>query len=374
MKSRTIFFNIVVVCLLLVLNSCEKKQVKKQTDKAQTNEYSGLKNTQRIAVEALIVKPKRVEQNVPLTGVLNPLHSVDIITEVSGKVSAVYKKLGDAVSTKDTLAVIDDKIPLCNYRQAKSQVLSAKINLKIAELNLKSDKELYSNGDISELTYESSKLSVKTAEANHLSALANLSLLEKNYRDTRIMSPINGLISRKNIDLGTMVTPNLPVYRVVDLTILKIEVGVPQSMISLIHVGTKAKIEISALNNQEFTGIVRYISPQADENTGAFIIEVHIQNTNDLKIRAGMTSTINLILTDNREQLVIPDYALVSKNGNNHIYKITNGIAQLTKINIDETIGSQVIVDKGLAEGDTIVVVGMKNLGVDTKVWVEMIH
>ena len=116
MKSRTIFINI-VVCLLFVLNSCEKKQVEKQTNKDQ------IKTAKTIAVEALVIKLKRVEQNVPLTGVLKPLHSVDIVAEVSGKASTVYKKLGDAVSTKDTLAVIDDKIPLSNYRQAKSQVL-----------------------------------------------------------------------------------------------------------------------------------------------------------------------------------------------------------------------------------------------------------
>ena len=371
MKFKNIFTVLLSLSLMINLHSCGKKPADEQI---VDNPNKEAKDNLTIPVEALVIKPKKLEQNIPLTGILKPIHEVDIYAEVSGKVENINKKLGDKVSTTDTLAVIDEKIPLSNYRQAKSQVLTADNNLKIAKLNLKSDEELFKNGDISELAYENSKLSVKSAEASRLSALANLSLLEKNYRDTRIMSPIDGLISRKEIDIGTMVTPNQPIYRVVDLTTLKIQVGVPQSTINLVSVGSEAKVQISALNNRTFSGSVRYISPQADESTGAFSIEVHVQNTPDLKIRAGMTAKVDLLLSEKEKKLIIPDHALISKNGNNFLYKIENGIATLTEITISETIGSQVVVSQGLAEGDTIVVVGMKNLGVDTKVFVEMVH
>jgi membrane fusion protein, multidrug efflux system len=374
MKFKNILLSLLILFLMFNLNSCGNKPVEELPVEDQTKEPGTIENKQKIPVEALIVKLKKLEQNIPLTGILKPLHEVDIIAEVSGKAEVINKKLGDAVTTKDTLAIIDEKIPLSNYRQAKSQVLTADNNLKIAKLNFKSDEELFKNGDISELAYENSRLAVKSAEASRLSALANLSLLEKNYRDTRITSPIAGLIARKNIDIGTMVTPNLPVYRVVDLTILKIRVGVPQSMINRVQVGSEAKVQISALNNQVFGGEVRYISPQTDESTGAFTIEAHVQNTKNLKIRAGMTAKVDLILKDKDEKLIIPDHALISKNGNNHLYKIIDGIARLTEVTIGETIGSQVIVSEGLAEGDTIVVVGMKNLGIDTNVWIETIH
>jgi RND family efflux transporter MFP subunit len=374
MKFKNILISLLILFLMFNLNSCGKKPVEETAVEDSTKESKTIENKQKIPVEALIVKLKKLEQNIPLTGILKPLHEVDIIAEVSGKAEVINKKLGDAVTTKDTLAVIDEKIPLSNYLQAKSQVLTADNNLKIAKLNLKSDEELFKNGDISELAFENSRLAVKSAEASRLSALANLSLFEKNYRDTRITSPIAGLIARKNIDIGTMVTPNLPVYRVVDLNILKIQVGVPQSMINRVQVGSEAKVQISALNNQIFAGEVRYISPQTDESTGAFTIEAHVQNTNDLKIRAGMTAKINLLLTDKEEKLIVPDHALISKNGNNFLYKIRNGIAMLTEISVGEIIGSQAIVSEGLAEGDTVVVVGMKNLGVDTEVWIETIY
>ncbi len=327
-----------------------------------------------VPVEALVIKTRTVAQNVSFTGVLQPIHSVEIVAEVSGKIERIHKKLGDRVTPRDTLAVVDDEIPSSQYRQARAQVLSAENNVKIAQLNYESDRQLLEAGDISKLTYEQALLAVKTAEAQHLAARANLSLMEKTYRDTRITSPIAGLIARKYIELGTMVTPLMPLYRVVDLAALKVEVAIPQTLISRIHTGNPVGVTLSALKDRTFPGQIRTISPQADESTGAFAMEVHVRNTEDLKIRAGMTARTDLRLSEKHRQLVIPDYALVSKNRQHYVYKIAGGVARLADIDIAETVGAQVVVESGLALGDTIVVVGMKNLGLETPVWIETLH
>ncbi len=363
---------------IVLIFSCGKEQRDSSTQ-GEGNSTIAVNSSEKtsargIPVEAMIIKSQTVEQNIPLTGVMNPLHSVDIVAEVNGEVTKINKKLGDSVRRSDTLAFIDDEIPLSQYRQAVSQVLSAENNLKIARLNLKSDKKLHQNDYISQIAFENSQLSVKTAEANLLSAKANLSMMKKSYKDTRIMSPINGLVSRKHINLGTMISPGTPLYRVVDLSALKVDVGVPQDIIQYVKVGSKADVLISALNDKRFEGQVRYISPQADESTGVFSVEIHVKNSPNLDIRGGMTARINLVLSDLSEQIVVPDYALVTKNGSNHVYKISNDMAELTEISIKKTFGSQVIVGQGIAEGDTIVVVGMKNLGVKTKIWMETVQ
>jgi RND family efflux transporter MFP subunit len=372
--------NLKKLCLLIFVAtlvfrciSCERNNAEQNPDATTTVEVQ--KTTMKgIPVEAMIIQEKEVQQDVPLTAVLQPLHTVDIVAEVSGKVKQINKKLGDAVNLEDVLATIDDKIPLSNYRQSKSQVLSAENNLKIAQLNLKSDEQLLKTGDISELQFEQSQLAVKTAEANHLSALANLSIMEKTYQDTRIKSPIKGLISRKYIDIGMMVNPNMPLYRVVDLTTLKMEVGIPQSLITSVQVGSKAQIRISGFPNETFDGYVRYISPQADEQSGAFTVELHVKNTRSQKIRAGMTAKVDITLVKFGAQLVIPKYALVTKNGSEYVYKIRQDKARLIDVTTGETFGSQIIINDGLMQGDTIVIVGMKNLGMETDIWIETLH
>ena len=367
---------LIVVFIIVGMFSCSKpgSQENAESDDNAPGDVSATAEDRGIPVEALVVKSEIVEQTFPFSGVLEPLHSVDLVSEVSGKVQHIYKQLGDPVTVKDTLALIDDRIPLSQFRQAQSAVISAENNLDIARLNLKSDRELLENGDISQLAFDNSQLAMKTAEANRLSAMASFSLAEKGYKDTRITSPIDGFISRKYIDIGAMATPGSPLYRVVDLSSLKINVGVPQSVIDNVRTGSGAEITIPALRDQSFNGQVSYISPQADESTGTFTAEVRVKNTADYLLRAGMTSKIDLKLSSYGKRIAVPDHAVVSKDGSQYVYKIHKDLAQLTAISVAEAFGSKVLIDDGVAEGDTLVTVGMKNLGVDTKVFVETLH
>jgi RND family efflux transporter MFP subunit len=378
--TSVLLFSVLIMFFVVSCGQENKSETKLNNDNLE-NKIEGKpakdekqRGDRRIPVEALLIKSRKVEQKVPFSGIVKPVHSVDIAAEVSGKIIRINKKLGDKVTTKDILAVIDDKIPLGQYKQAKAQLLSADNNLKIAKLNHKSDKELLEKGDISRLAYEKSSLAVKNSEANRLSAIANLSLREKRYNDTRVMSPIDGLISRRYVDIGSMLMNNMPVYRVVDISEVKIEIGLAQNMINRIYVNSHAKVKVSALENLTFEGNVRFISPEADVKTGTFATEIYVKNTVDKLIRAGMTAKVEIILTDNLVHIVVPDYSVVKKNGQNFIYKITDNIARLTEISISKIYGSQIVIDKGLANGDMIVVVGMKRLGKETKVSVETVN
>ena len=362
---------------MLSFYSCmqdESQSEMPDSDKAVTSANVSIEESNKIPVEAYVVKKDKVEEKLPFSAVLKPLHSVDIVSEATGKVIKINKELGSFISKNEVLAIIDDVVAKSNFEQAKAQVLTTENNLKIAELNLKSDRQLFENGDISQLEYDNSELAVKTAEANHLAAMANKKFMDKQFQDTRIESPINGVVARKYIELGAMVNPSTPVYRVVDLNVLKLEIGVPQSFISNIEVGDKAEITVSALKNKTYTGFVKYISPQADETTGAFMTEIHVKNTADKKIKAGMSSKVNLVLKTKEEQLIIPNHALITKNGDKNVYKIEKDAAKLFPVSVGESYGSNVVIEEGLVEGDTIVVVGMKNLGMETKVWIETLN
>lgn len=360
-----------LILLFLAIMSCGGNN---KNEEVASKTESTVGETKIVPVEVMVVSKQYLEATIPFTGVLAPSRSVDIISEVSGKVQKINKKLGQGVSTKDILAVIDDEVPYNQFQQAQAQKLSADNSLKIAQINLASDKILFDNDDISKIAYANSVLTVKNAEANQLSTIANLSLLEKNYNNTKINSPISGIISRKYIELGTMVNIGMPIYRVVDLSSLKIEIGISQDMVNYVKIGSQVNVKISALNNKSFGGIVQYISPQANEQTGTFKAEIHVPNTQKMEIRAGMTARIDLVVSNKGKQLSVPNYALVTKNGDHYIYKINASIAELYKIETGQSLGSRTIVNSGLAVGDTVVIVGMKNLGEKTSVFVETIY
>lgn len=354
---------------LFLMIGCEEDVTEGNKSGADTEKI----NTSIIPVEAMEIKEKFIDQKLSLTAILIPNNSVEIITEVNGKVTKINKELGDFVTTNETLAVIDDIIPESQYKQAQAQVLSTESVLKISELNLKSDKLLFENNDISELEFNNSKSTYNNAEAQHLSAIAMLSAAEKTYNDTRIKSPISGLIARKNIEFGTMVSVGTAAYRVVDLSKLKLNVSVPQEVINRVRVGGKAIVHVSALNNQSFNGTVKRISPQADDATGGFMIEIVVSNKENL-IKAGMTAKVELLIEKDQKVLAIPEYALVTKNDESYVYKINSEYAELVKISLGESIGENIIVESGIEIGDKIVVVGMKNLGIKTKIKIEKLH
>jgi RND family efflux transporter MFP subunit len=359
----------VILIFLFLFTGCdsEKSQIESGTEVNKTT------STEAVPVEAMLIKETKLEQKLPLTGVLLPNNSVDIVAEVSGKVISVNKELGEYINANSTLAIIDYTVPESQFKQAEAQVLSTENNLKIVKSNLKSDKILFENGDISELEYENSQLTVNNAEAQYLSALAALSAAKKSFEDTRIKSPISGIVSRKNIEFGTMVAMGTTVYRVVDLSVLKIRVSIPQEMINRVKINDKAIVKISALEGRSFDGIVKRISPQADESTGGFMVEIHVVNKDNV-IKAGMTAKIDLILSKNENTLAIPEYALVNKNDENYVYRINGDFAELTKIDIGESYGENIVVKNGLKINDKIVTVGMKNLGTKTKVTIEQLN
>ncbi|MCW8850887.1 MAG: efflux RND transporter periplasmic adaptor subunit [Melioribacteraceae bacterium] len=360
---------LIITLSFFVLFACEENTSTEKDLLAKAGEN----NIGIVPVEAMNISEKLIEQKLPLTGVLKPYNSVDLISEVSGKVKSISKELGDYVSANQILAVIDDIIPESQYKQAQAQVQSTQSALEISELNLKSDKILFENGDISELEYNSSKSNFNNTEAQHLSAVAALSAAKKTYEDTRIKSPISGFVARKNIEFGTMVPMGTVVYRVVDLSNMKLIVSIPQEIINRVSIGEKALVNVSALNGHVYEGRVKRISPQADEATGGFMVEILVPNS-DGKIKGGMTAKIELLIAKEQKVIAIPEYALVSKNDESFVYKITNDYAELVKIELGESIGENVIVETGLSIGDKIVVVGMKNLGIKTKVNIEKMN
>ena len=361
---------LLIILSLFIVIGCEEEQASADT---QITEEVVNEPVASIPVEAIVISEKIIEQKLPLTGVLTPNRSVDLVVEVSGKVTSVQNNLGDYIGANQTLAVINDVIPKSQYKQAQAQVLSSESSLSIAKANLNSDKILFDNGDISELAYNSSQSNFNNAEAQYLSAEAMLSTAKKTFEDTRIKSPISGYISRKNIEYGTMVQMGTVAYRVVDLSKLKLKVSVPQEMVNKVRIGGKANINISAINGKSFQGVVRRISPQADEATGGFAVEILVTNKENI-IKAGMTAKIELLLTKESKVLAIPEYSIVTKENETYVYKIKDEYAELVKVELGESVGVNQIVNTGLSVGDKIVTVGMKNLGIKTKVKIEKLN
>lgn len=361
---------IAVLALFACVLSCGPRE-DAETDGAAD---PGVDSLRAVPVDARVVRREIVAEAVDVAGVILPHKAVDVVAEAGGRLTDVRAEVGVRVTAGDTLAVIDDRVAESRLAHAEAQVLSSENNLKIAQLNFESDRLLLDSGDISSLAFETSRFAVKSAQAELKSNQAELSRARKGFEDTRLTSPIDGWVSRKHVEHGAMISAGAAAYRIVDLTTMKITLGIPQSAIGRIQAGGQVRLTVAALGGRGFDGYVRYVSPQAEEDTGAFPVEVHVANTTDMLIRGGMSARCRVLLSGSSPQFVVPGNAVLARNGKDHIYRIREGIARLTGVTTRETFGSRVSVETGLAEGDTIVVGGMLRLGVETPVTIRALR
>ena len=120
MKFKQVLSVLISLISFCYITACDRDNQAESADNQQTGNPTEVRG---IPVETMVVKSEDVQQSFSLSGMLKPKHSVDIVAEVSGKIIKITKQLGDVVNKKDILAVIDEKITLSNYKQAKSQVL-----------------------------------------------------------------------------------------------------------------------------------------------------------------------------------------------------------------------------------------------------------
>jgi multidrug efflux pump subunit AcrA (membrane-fusion protein) len=118
-------------------------------------------------------------------------------------------------------------------------------------------------------------------------AKAQVEVSRKRVSDTRLDSPIDGIVGRRGIDPGETVSAGLPVFSIVNLNPARVRVGIPEADIGRIHIGQRARISIPALDGSEFTGTVDLVGVAADPNSRTFTAKISVPNRS-LQLKAGM--------------------------------------------------------------------------------------
>ena len=289
------------------------------------------------------VQMRDLESVVSASGKIQPKRSVDISAETVGKVVDVQVNEGDTVQRGQLLLQIDPKnletavqnreASLASARtqldQTKAQIENSKVALKEAEENLKRQAQMFQNGLLSRELFERAQNDVTRQKTNLLvaeqSALtqaqrikqeeANLESARYDLNKVRVVSPISGIVTRRNIDegetavMGTMNNAGTVLLTIADLSVIETEIEVDETDIPDIRVGQPAKITIDAFPDQTFTGKVTEVgnSPivtgaQATGRATNFKVKVTIDGTVP-NVRPGFTCTA-VITTATRKNVV----------------------------------------------------------------------
>jgi len=270
-----------------------------------------------------------IEMAVTATGTVNPVTTVLVGTQVSGTIKNIYVDFNSPVKKGQLIAQIDPALFEAQVNQAKANLLSAKANLEKAEATsvdakrtMERNKELLaknliaqSDFDTAETNYETSKASVSAAKSQVAQSEAALSSAEINLFYTKIVSPVDGIVVSRNVDVGQTVaasfqTPTL--FSIAqDLTKMQIDTSVAEADIGNVKVGQDVDFTVDAYSDITFKGKVWQvrIAPITVQNVVTYDVVIQVDNP-ELKLKPGMTANVSIIISLRKDVLKIPNAAL----------------------------------------------------------------
>jgi HlyD family secretion protein len=270
-----------------------------------------------------------IEMAVTATGTVNPVTTVLVGTQVSGTIKNIYVDFNSPVKKGQLIARIDPALFEAQVNQAKANLISAKANLDKAEVTLvdakrtmERNKELLSKNliaqsdfDTAETNYETANASVSAAKSQVTQSEASLSSAETNLFYTKIVSPVDGIVVSRNVDVGQTVaasfqTPTL--FSIAqDLTKMQIDTNVDEADIGNIKVGQDVEFTVDAYPDTTFKGKVWQIrnAPIIVQNVVTYDVVIQVGNP-ELKLKPGMTANVSIIVSISKDVLKIPNAAL----------------------------------------------------------------
>jgi HlyD family secretion protein len=249
------------------------------------------------------------------TGTLTPVGSVDIGTQVSGRIDRIYVDFNDTVKQGQVLAVLDTTLLAAAVRDAESRLARSQAVYNAARSEYERNAKLFEKGYISELDVISFRTAMETALADLRSARIDLQRARTNLGFAVIRSPISGKVIFKNVEEGQTVAASLstPTLFTVaeDLTRMEIHALVDESDIGRISVGQPVRFTVQAYLDRTFTGVVRQIrlQPSTVQNVVNYTVVADAVNQDDLLL-PGMTATVEFIAEGDPGQVLIPNSAL----------------------------------------------------------------
>ena len=270
-----------------------------------------------------------IVSTITATGAVNAVTTVLVGTQVSGTIKDIYVDFNSPVKKGQLIAQIDPAIFDAQVAQARANLLAAKANvekavvaLADAKRTLNRQKELFaknlvarSDVDAAETAYDTAGTQVSAAKAQVSQTEAALRIAETNLRYARIISPVNGIVVSRNVDIGQTVaasfqTPTL--FNIAqDLTKMQVDSSVAEADIGKIRVGQPVEFTVDAYPDSPFQGSVSEIrnAPITVQNVVTYDVVVKVDNP-EMKLKPGMTANVSIIVSSKKNVLRIPNAAL----------------------------------------------------------------
>ncbi len=256
-----------------------------------------------------------LENVISSTGVLSPVTTVEVGTQVSGTIADVLVDFNDLVSEGQLLAVLDTALLKASVLEAEAGLERTEALLEQALYDYSRYQALYEQALISEADFLPYSVALKTAKANVKSSEATIGRSQNNLKYAVIRSPIGGTVIERNVEAGQTVAASLstPTLFLIaeDLSRMEILIDVDESDIGEVREGQAVKFEVPAYPDEIFGGTVSQVRLQPKTVSNVVTYTVVAEATNDRNLLLpGMTAVLDFVVDKREDVLLIPSAAL----------------------------------------------------------------
>ena len=263
-----------------------------------------------LVIRTHVVGEYTVENTVTATGTIEPVETVEVGTQVSGKVEKIYVDFNDVVKKGQLMAELDKQTLNQSLSRAKASLTSAESQLNYAKLTYERTKQLYEANAATLAAYQEAQNSYTQAQMSKRNAQASYDQARVDLAYAEIYSPIDGIVLDRAVEVGQTVaasfsTPTLFTLAN-DLTKMQVEADVDEADIGQVKVGQRVTFTVDAYMDDVFEGTVNQIrmKPTTTSNVVTYTVIIEAPNP-DQKLFPGMTASVTIV-TEEETGLAVP--------------------------------------------------------------------
>ena len=335
-KKSTLWIAIVMVALVAFF-------LKLAFTKSDDKDKRGDKGKVEKKVDAIIVKPSLLINEISVSGSLLAFEEVELKNEVAGRVVKINLPEGKFVK-KGTLLVklFDDDLQSSLHKLTTQLAIQQKIYNRQSEL-------LKVNG-ISQNDYDQTGLLLNSLKAD-------IEVEKTLIRKTEVLAPFDGVIGLRNISIGAIVTPSTLLSTIRTANKIKLDFSVPEKYSSVISTGMKVKFKMS---NNDKTYDATVIATEQGINVGTRSLKVRaLVNSSARELVSGAFANVTLRLSENHNALMIPTQTIIPEEENKSVIVARNGKAHFITVQTGIRKASDIEITDGLQPGDTVITSGL---------------
>lgn len=322
-----------------------------QADGAQEGEEAGFTRVINVEVDE-VVREDFVEE-IRLTGVAQANQDVTVSAEESGVIREILAEKGSFVTEGQPLLKIDDGV-------LSAQVDQARARAELAAQTWERRERLWEEDRVgSEIAY----LEAKSAAEE---SAANLAGLERRLERTTVRAPFDGIFDERSVEVGAMVSPGQTVGRVVALSTVKVEAGVPERYAPDVRPGSRATVHFDVLPGEEFPATIEFVGSSVNPQNRTFPIEILMDNPRRV-VKPEMVANVVVERRSLSDVVVVPQDALV-RVADGYVLFVAedegeNGQrARRREVDLGPSQNDRVVVESGLEPGERLIVVGQRSV------------